>query len=115
MRISDWSSDVCSSDLGNTDLLLFILNGDADTAMRKGPGRFGYQLLAMNPVQYALRPQSVQVKENEPVRFSIKVIPDHYPVISVRQRADSLSRTRLYYMGEVRDDHGLTRLSFLFP
>ncbi|QEC51592.1 hypothetical protein EDD80_102110 [Anseongella ginsenosidimutans] len=96
----------------NTDLLLFILNGKPDTASRKEQGRFEYRLMAKEPANYALQPQSSQVKEADSVSFSIKVVRDLYPVISVQERADSLSDRRLYYIGEVKDDHGLTHLSF---
>ncbi|HYH57547.1 MAG TPA: DUF4175 family protein, partial [Anseongella sp.] len=96
----------------NTDLLLFILNGKADTALQKGTGHFQYGLRALESMSYALKPQSSQVKNAEPVTYSVRVVPDLYPAISVQQRADSLSNNRLYYIGEVKDDHGLSRLTF---
>lgn len=96
----------------NADLLLFFLNGKADTASDEGAGRFRYRLKAMEPLNYALQAQSSRVKETEQVRFSIKVVPDLYPTISVREHADSISSNRFYYTGEVNDDHGLTQLSF---
>lgn len=96
----------------NTERLLFFLNDQPDTASIVEPGRFEYRLNASKPLNYALQPQSTRVTDTDPVRFSINVVPDQYPVIRVQQRTDSISNQRIYYIGEIKDDHGLTGLSF---
>lgn len=96
----------------HTDRLLFHLNDDPDTALNTGPGQFAYRLTASKPLEYAIQPQSVRVTDTDPVRFSIKVVPDAYPDIRVQKQADSVSSHRIYHVGELKDDYGLSRLTF---
>lgn len=44
--------------------------------------------------------------------FSISVIPDEYPQISVQEYQDSINQDIFYYIGEISDDYGLTALNF---
>src|SRR3546814_8431330 len=56
MRISDWSSDVCSSDLGKIVMASEDNNSDLFWALRGGGGNFGvvasfeYRLHAVGPI-----------------------------------------------------------------
>ncbi|MBR9859350.1 hypothetical protein GYB22_01085 [bacterium] len=54
------------------------------------------------------------VKDGDSLFYNINVIPDAYPKIDVDQKSDSLSAKILYFLGEVNDDHGFTKLSFSY-
>ncbi|MBN1820795.1 MAG: hypothetical protein JXR31_14280 [Prolixibacteraceae bacterium] len=49
---------------------------------------------------------------NEVLSYSISVIPDLFPEIKVVQNRDSSEYSRFYFMGEIADDYGFSRLDF---
>ncbi|NNJ54647.1 MAG: hypothetical protein HKP14_00865 [Bacteroidia bacterium] len=56
--------------------------------------------------------QNTDVKKGDSVRYQINVIPDDYPNISASKKADSLSNKIFYFLGDISDDHGFSRLTF---
>ncbi len=54
------------------------------------------------------------IKENEQVEYGIKVIQDAYPQIGVKEQADSMLISRLYFKGQTEDDYGFSALKFVF-
>jgi hypothetical protein len=44
--------------------------------------------------------------------YNIDVIKDEYPSISLTSRNDSVQKNKIYFSGNVKDDHGLTRVVF---
>lgn len=53
-----------------------------------------------------------QVKRGDSLNYSIQVIPDLFPKIRVSSETDSFSAKVLYFIGDLKDDHGFSRLSF---
>ena len=45
-------------------------------------------------------------------QYYIDVIKDEYPSISISIRNDSVQKNKIYFSGNVKDDHGLTRVTF---
>lgn len=54
------------------------------------------------------------VKAADSLEFSFNVIPDEYPVISVKEEIDSTMFMLRYFSGKISDDYGLTKLKFNF-
>ena len=52
------------------------------------------------------------VNQGDSVFYQINVIPDEYPQIAVERENDSLSNKVFYFLGDVADDHGFTKLQF---
>lgn len=61
---------------------------------------------------YQLSPSKGAHSASETVRHRVEVTPDLYPTIAVGSRSDSTALKRLFYSGEVGDDHGFRRLIF---
>ncbi|HEX2617182.1 MAG TPA: DUF4175 family protein, partial [Flavobacteriales bacterium] len=61
---------------------------------------------------YALIPAQGERKASTPLQYRVEVVPDLYPTIAVEQRADSTAPKRLYFKGDIGDDHGFKRLAF---
>ena len=61
---------------------------------------------------YALIPGNGDLKAQTPAQYRVDVVPDLYPTIALEQKADSLSPRRLYFKGDIGDDHGFKRLTF---
>ena len=60
--------------------------------------------------RYVLGLENDQAKNRDKMEYSIRVIKDAYPEISIRQAGDSVLYKDLYLGGLISDDHGLTRL-----
>lgn len=53
-----------------------------------------------------------EVKNGDSVYYKVNTIPDAFPQISVVKQKDSLSNKILYFLGDVTDDHGFSKLVF---
>lgn len=49
---------------------------------------------------------------DDALQYRVEVVPDLYPTIQVETRADSTAPKRLFYRGDIGDDHGFKRLLF---
>jgi hypothetical protein len=52
------------------------------------------------------------VREEDALQYRVEVIPDLHPTIQVETRTDSTALKRLFFRGEIGDDHGFKRLLF---
>jgi len=61
---------------------------------------------------YAITPGNGALEAQAPAHYRVDVVPDLYPTIVVEQKVDSTSLRRLYFKGDIGDDHGFKRLAF---
>ncbi len=59
-----------------------------------------------------INPQSASVVRSDSATYRINVIADEAPVISVQEKADSISTKAIYFDGKIQDDHGFSSLTF---
>jgi len=62
--------------------------------------------------KYTVRPSNSFITPPDNLTFGITVIPDGWPTISVSEMKDSLLPSRSYFQGVIKDDYGLSSLSF---
>lgn len=79
-----------------------------------GADRFAFSKKVLNSERYSLHTSNKFLKGKDSIDYTISVVPDLYPAIAVEERKDSVSKLRLYFTGEVKDDYGFTRLQFTF-
>lgn len=79
-----------------------------------GEDRFAFSKKVLESERYSLHTSNQFLKGKDSIDYSISVVPDLYPAISVEERKDSISQLRLYFTGEVKDDYGFTRLQFSY-
>ncbi|MXV14713.1 DUF4175 family protein [Hufsiella ginkgonis] len=72
--------------------------------------KFGYR--AMTSGNYFILPENNEVTNSDSVSYKLDVIPDLSPVIEMNEQADSVNTKVLYFVGQVNDDHGFSRLNF---
>ncbi|MEJ7779215.1 MAG: DUF4175 family protein [Daejeonella sp.] len=75
-------------------------------------GQFNFSYRAMKNMTYNIRPLSKEVSTTDSVSYQLRVIPDLMPVIDVTERPDSVNNKVLYFVGQVNDDHGFSKLNF---
>lgn len=73
---------------------------------------FNFSYRAMENINYSVRPLSKEVVASDSVSYQLRVIPDLMPAIDVTERPDSVNSKMLYFVGQVNDDHGFSKLNF---
>ncbi len=63
---------------------------------------------------YSISTSNELLNDYENLAFSINVIKDQYPEISVEAKQDSLNSQITYFFGRVSDDYGLTKLQLVY-
>lgn len=61
---------------------------------------------------YQLNPSNGDHVAEDAMRHRVEVVPDLHPTIQVEMKTDSTAVKRLFYSGEIGDDHGFKRLLF---
>ena len=63
---------------------------------------------------YAISTSNEQLKDYENLAFSIKVVKDNYPELNVKMERDSVDNQTLYFLGQVSDDYGISKLQLVY-
>lgn len=77
-----------------------------------GAQRFTASRRFLRGRSYTLVPSNGDLQAQSPAQYRVDVVPDLYPTIAVEEKADSLTPRRLYFKGDIGDDHGFKRLAF---
>ena len=106
-----WSVNARSADgldmaFDDTTYSLAPLASDGGRGSFRGSRRF------LQSHTYRMTPRNGERRARDPLQYRVDVVPDLYPTIQVESRADSSALKRLFYRGEVGDDHGFKRLLF---
>lgn len=65
-------------------------------------------------LDYAITTSNQDLKEYENLSYTLGVIKDEYPEIDVQSRPDSTDSQRIYFLGQISDDYGLTKLQLVY-
>ena len=98
----------------NTDniAIRFANSGDIIDTKRFSDELFTYKKKALRDESYRLFISNESLPNADSVTYSISVVPDLYPTISVEEYPDSTNDKVLYFVGDASDDYGLLSLSF---
>jgi hypothetical protein len=96
----------------NTRMIHLNFNDTSFSVSPTSENSFTYVSRFFRDKTYSVSTANQFLKSKDSVTYSINVIPDAYPQISVEEKKDSLSTKKMYFRGEVKDDHGFNRLSF---
>lgn len=79
-----------------------------------GENSFSFSKRLLESRNYSLHTANEFISSKDSMQYSINVIPDLYPAISIEEKKDTTSRMKLYFSGDVKDDYGFTRLAFVY-
>lgn len=98
----------------NTDeiQLLFQRAGEKQPAKRFSDELFTFKRRVTQDDIYQLYVSNEALPNADSIRYSLSIIPDYYPEVSVESVADSTDEKLVYFVGEASDDYGLRSLSF---
>lgn len=69
---------------------------------------------ALQSFVLGLKAGNERFRQPDSALYSVRVIPDAYPEIQVESVADSLALSRILFLGQAKDDHGLSRIAFYY-
>ena len=87
-------------------------NGQFDQAKRVGENYFSFNRKAMSDERYKVFISNAHLPNGDSIGYSITVIPDMYPSISVQPFIDSTNNKVIFFAGDISDDYGFRNLSF---
>lgn len=96
----------------NTSLLRMSFNDTTFALPATSENTFVYSERFLKDKIYAVTTANKFLKNKDSVSYTINVIPDAYPQITVQEKKDSTSSKRLFFRGEVKDDYGFSKLTF---
>lgn len=77
-------------------------------------GAFGFSKNINNPEQYAVTLENEKSKNKEPISYSISVIKDQFPQITVDNLRDSILFKNVLLGGQLTDDYGINELKLKY-
>ncbi len=95
----------------NASEVRFSLN-QKKVLITSGNNVFQHQERLLKSGFYSVKPINNFVSSADSAAYRISIIPDLPPVISVEQKADSVSSKALYFNGKIQDDYGFSSLTF---
>lgn len=100
----------------SADRVQFAFDDTTFTGQRIGRAAGGLQFSAerrfFSSHTYRMLPANADRTASEPMNYRVEVVPDLYPTIQVETQTDPTAVKRLFYRGEIGDDHGFKRLIF---
>ncbi len=97
----------------NTDSVLFRFSNEVPSSTnRKGEDFFTIRRKVTEDLAYTLFLSNAQVPTRDSIQYTVNVIPDLYPTLSVETFSDSSDSRVVYFLGTAGDDYGFTGLSF---
>ncbi|MGB1039034.1 MAG: DUF4175 family protein, partial [Bacteroidia bacterium] len=89
---------------------IVVLPEDKNLSATSNKTSFSKRFLKSSLIK--VKTQNQEVANGDSVFYQINVIPDDYPEIAVEQKKDSLSNKIFYFIGDISDDHGLSKMMF---
>jgi hypothetical protein len=92
---------------------VFLRLGDEHEELEQGTSNaFIYTQKFLKSMIYSISAANEFMRNRDSLLYSISVIPDIYPSISIDKVQDSVYDKRLYFRGLIKDDYGFTKLEF---
>ncbi len=98
----------------STNVISFGFTGKQVVADRNGEQLFALSETPNESGYYTVKISNAYLKDADSISYSITVVPDLHPAISVQPLEDSASLRYLYFMGEISDDYGLSKLQLKY-
>jgi len=108
----------CGSELiwqfgtANINTMNMLVNDSIEIAGERNNNTFSFRRKIIQPLKYNMLASNEYFKNQENVAYTINVIPDVYPGISVKQVQDSVYLNIFFFSGTIDDDYGFNSLGF---
>lgn len=75
---------------------------------------FKFEKGIYSKLDYAITTSNENLKDYENLAFTLNVLKDQFPDIEVQSKIDSTDSQRVFFLGQVSDDYGLTKLRLVY-
>lgn len=106
--VATWSFNALNTD----DLRMKFDSEKPANAERKSNESFLYRKNLKKDHQYQVLISNKNIPIPDSVNYTINIIKDQHPIISVEEFIDSLNRSALFFAGSASDDYGINNLTF---
>lgn len=96
----------------NTQHIELFFPENKFNAVQKGEQTFNFKRTALQNEFYKIGMANDLIYNSDTIQYQITIIPDAFPQILVQQFTDSLDNKFLYFLGEINDDYGFSKLNF---
>lgn len=95
----------------NVSEVQFVTENETETSGKNG-SFFKFSKRVLHPKRYVIHTKNSDVTSGDSMEYSIQVIPDTYPEITMETKSDSSNKSTMYMVGQIRDDYGFKKLLF---
>ncbi len=96
----------------NASTVNFDSGDEIKDLTRVGENVFEFTSVAMQASSFMFKSDNESNVKGDSMNYSVSVIKDLYPEITVDEKVDSLAKKNVYFTGEVNDDYGFKNLTF---
>lgn len=97
-----------------TTELAFINNDKRENFINTVADQFEFEKQIKNALNYQISSSNKNLQDYENLQFSVDVVKDEFPIISVTSNIDSISRGTAQFAGQISDDYGLRKLELIY-
>jgi hypothetical protein len=97
----------------NTDAVT-LKTADTSFSFTSKSTSFNFEKGVYNKFDYAITTSNEKLKDYENLAFTLNVVKDQYPEIDVQSKQDSTNTQRVFFLGQISDDYGLTKLRLVY-
>lgn len=96
----------------DTRNILFRWGTETSELSNPSSNAFSVSKRAHASVTYSVASVNQYLRNSDSLTYTVSVIPDAYPSVSVEQVRDSIYDKRIYFRGLIKDDYGFSKLTF---
>ena len=96
----------------DTDALHLSFNDSIISLIPEKANLFSYTNRFLKSTSYSINTSNQFLNNADSLLFTITVIPDIYPTITVEEYIDSVFDDRIFFRGLIKDDYGFRHLTF---
>lgn len=112
--VPEGTSIIWNVTTSETTNVTFISDEKKAPFTQKENAVFTYKKRILNPTNYEIATSNNKLKEYEKLQFSVDVVKDEKPTISVNSNIDSVSRGPVQFAGQIADDYGFKKLELVY-
>ncbi len=91
-----------------------LKTADTSFSFASNGENFNFEKGIYNKLDYAITTSNEKLKDYENLAFTLNVVKDQFPEIEVQSKQDSTNTQRVFFLGQISDDYGLTKLRLVY-
>ncbi|CAL2107860.1 conserved hypothetical protein [Tenacibaculum sp. 190524A02b] len=97
-----------------TESVAFVFDEKRELFNENSKEDYSFKKRILEDINYQITTSNKNLKDYEQLQFSINVVKDELPTISVQSNIDSISRGNAQFVGQITDDYGFSKLELVY-